>query len=442
MDMTIHRLREDMLSRDLARDTPSQGADYRTMRGYNHLLVLNCIRLQGPVARVAIAQQTGLSKTTVSSIIDQLLQDELVIEGDFLDSSSTGGRRAILVHFHSDLALILGIDVGYSHLTLVATNLNGEVKTVHIEAFDLTKPYAACMSLLFSSIRVFLAKSDIELDHVVGIGIGMPGSIDVRTRTFIRPPKAQGWENVDIPALFMEEFHIPTYIDTNANLGALSEGRYGVGKGISEFAYVSIGSEIGCGQVRNWQIFHGSNGAAGEMGHIHVEDGGPVCVCGRQGCLETFANSQAIIDDACQGHSLARLSVRQRTTPMLAQYDEVDMNDVIHAASAGDMAARTALAAAGHRIGTAIATLILLVNPQAIILDGYVIRLGHFLLSALKETAEKKTIPAIWAKTDILIGQMGDLAVALGAATLVIDAAFSPINLSPESSSTFTSVFP
>ena len=430
MNQTILRIKEELLSRDNGKDVLTQGADHHTLREHNHLLVLNCVRHQGPIARVAIAQLTGLSKTTVSSIIDDLLLAGLVSEGDLLDASPIGGRRAILVNFNADVGIILGVEVSRTRITLAATNLNGELKRIQTVLSEITNTPAVSISILVTSIRVFLAQSGLAWEQVIGIGIGMPTTIDAQKQTVIRTPAMPGWEDVDLPNILFNEFQVPVFLDNNANLGALSEGRYGVGKHISDFIYVNVGRGIGSGIMSNHQILRGALGAAGEIGHIRVKDEGLRCECGNDGCLETVADERAIIADASQGVSLNSLArATRQISSVLARYDEVDINDVIHAADAGDLASRLALQTAGNHLGRAIAILINVLNPAAIILDGTVVRSSQIVFGALQAAAARSTQKAIWSQTHILLGQLGDLTVALGAATLVIDAAFAPPQL-------------
>jgi predicted NBD/HSP70 family sugar kinase len=421
----VERLRAELMAREPGKDAAFQGVDSRNLREYNHLLVLNSVRLQGPLARVAIAQQTGLSKTTVSTIIDQLLQDGLVSEGDFIDAAATGGRRPILVHFNNDTALIMGIEITYSALTLVTTNLGGEVRSVYTEPFDLTSSPANSLAMLGAAVRIFMAKSNLTWEQILGIGLGIAAPLDSRTHMLMYPPGDYSWEGIDLVASLTNLFGVPVYVDNNANLAALSEGRYGVAKDYRDFAYIYIGQGIGCGLIHDQQIYHGMMGGAGELGHLHIADSGPQCICGKVGCLETLADNDAIVDDASLGRSLARIAPRARVNPQLADRDDIDINDVLHAADAGDLGARLALQTAGRAIGTAVGTLITMLNPEVVILDGPTVRMGRYLLDAVQEEAARQAMPANWAATRIITGQLGDLAVPLGAATLVINAAFA-----------------
>ncbi len=215
-------------------------------------------------------------------------------------------------------------------------------------------------------------------------------------------------------------------MDNSANLAALSEGRYGVGKPYSDFVYISIGYGIGCGLIRNQQIYHGAMGAAGEIGHLQLVDDGTLCICGKKGCLQTLADNNAIIHDASWGTSLARVAPRAQVSPQLVDINDLDINDIIHAAETNDMSARLALQQAGRYIGRAVAMIMNLLNPEVVILEGSTVRASRYLLDAIQEESARHTLPAIWPATKIIIGQLRDLAVALGAATIVIDAAFAP----------------
>jgi predicted NBD/HSP70 family sugar kinase len=257
----------------------------------------------------------------------------------------------------------------------------------------------------------------------------------------ISPPLLRNWSNVDIPAYLRywlklkEDF--PIYLENDANLGALGESRYGKGQGIANLIYVKLGTGIGAGLILNGQLYRGSGGLAGELGHIKIEDESPKCPsCDKCGCLEALAGREAILDDARNGRSLSRShrSANKRIpygTPALADYTgEIDMADVIIEAKKGDAASRAALQWAGKRIGTAIGSyLINVYNPSMILLDWGTIRAikddiayrNELLLGSLYQSAADSSLPKAWAGTKIEIGQLGDSAIALGAVATVID---------------------
>ncbi len=272
-----------------------QGADLHKIREFNRLLVLNYIRQHGPIARVKLAQSLGLSRTTVSSIMDVLLREGLVHEGHFLEATSRGGRRAILVHFNADAGRILGVDVGRSHLTMLLTDLSAKMLSQRSVPFDTGRGPEICLPILISEIQAFVAASATDWKTILGIGLGIPGPLDADLHRLSSPPHMPGWNQVNIWEALNDAFDIPLYIDNDANMGALSELYFGAAQGCSDVAYIKLGTGIGCGLILNGRIYRGHGGSAGELGHITLDEHGPICACGNHGCLETFAAANAIV---------------------------------------------------------------------------------------------------------------------------------------------------
>lgn len=429
MDSTVQQLIQDMsAARGSAQSqqTASQGADQRVMREFNRLLVLNYVRECGPLARVQIAQDTGLSRTTVSNIIDTLLQEGFVREGDLLDAAPSGGRRAMLVHFNADAGRILGLDVGRTHLALIMTNLQAEIIARRSGPFEMARGPEVCLPQLFAEVCAFVESTGVPWSHIVGIGVGIPGPLDSQQHTLSAPPGLPTWDGVDVWQALHQAFKVPLYLDNDANMGALSESRYGAGVGSDSLAYVKIGTGIGAGLIFNGQIYRGHSGSAGELGHVTLDENGPRCSCGNRGCLETLAGAHAIVNDARRGLSLLRGKPARQFPGQsgLAGRDEVDISEVIQAAQNGDAASWAALEHAGERVGVALAGLINLFNPSLIIIGGGVAHAGEIFLAPLRRSASSSSLPAAWKGTRILPGKLDDSAVALGAVSLVIDAAF------------------
>lgn len=431
MDHTVRRIVRDMHAYELqgsgGRSTV-QGADLHRIRKFNRLLVLNYVRDHGPIARVMLAQRLGLSRTTVSSIVDALLQEGLVQEGNFLNAAPRGGRRAILVHFNADAGRVLGVDVGRTHLTMILTNLAARIVAQRSVSFDTDRGPATCLPILISEIRTFVAASATSWESIVGIGLGIPGPLSVDLHRLSSPPSMPGWDNVDIWEPLLAAFNKPLYIDNDANMGALGESQLGAGRGCGDMAYVKIGTGIGCGLIINGRIYGGHQGSAGELGHLTIDENGPVCVCGNRGCLETLAGARAVVADAQQRSSLARKQISDAASPTNIIPDSsttyTDVADVIKDAQQGDIACIAALEHAGERIGLALAGLVNLFNPAVIVIDGGVARAGELLLAPLRRVVASSSLPAAWKDTRILPGELGVTAIALGAALTVLNIAF------------------
>jgi glucokinase-like ROK family protein len=385
----------------------SRGADVRAMREFNLLLVLNCIREHGPLPRVAIARRTGLSRPTVSSLMETLLREGLVREGELLNSSAVGGRRAVEVHFNASAGYALGVDVGRTHLTLLLTDLAAEIQARHSEPFDASQGAEACLPLLITRLRAFVEAADTRWDQIVGVGVGFPGPIDSTRKQLVAPPRLPGWDRVALNEPLQRALGVPIFLDNDANMGTLGESRYGSGHGVENMAYIKLGTGIGGGMIMNGAIYRGG-GSAGEIGHVTIDADGPECACGNRGCLEALAGAGAIVEDASRGASKAAC----------------DIADVVQAALEGDPQCRAAMERAGEYIGVAVADVINLCNPALILIDGGVSRAGELLLGPLRRTAAARSLPIAWASTTIQLAQLGDNAIALGAVSTVLDATF------------------
>ncbi len=400
--------------------TATRGAGLRTMRELNRGLVLNCIRTEGPLARVAIAERTRLSRTTVGSIVDALLTDGLVREGELLSAARSGGRKATPLHFNAAAGVILGVDLGHTHLTIIAANLAAEPLARQSGPLDTDAGPDICLPRVADALRRCAATHGIAWETVVGVGLGIPGPMDGALRTLVAPPRMPGWDRVDVRAALRRALRVPVYLDNDANMGALGESRFGAGRGVADFAYVKVGTGIGCGLVVNGAVYRGSQGFAGELGHLTLDVDGPRCDCGNRGCLEAVAGAGAIVRAALSG---AGSSVEVAD---VADVADVDVANVVRAARAGDAASREAIARAGERIGVALAGLVNLVNPSLILLDGGVARAGELLIAPVRAAIAARSLAAASASARIELAALGESAIALGAVALVLDAVFAP----------------
>src|SRR5258708_15211730 len=273
MNHTVRHLVRNMRSRD-AHGT-GRGAGLRTMRQMNRLLVLNCMREEGPLARVKIADRTGLSRTTVGSIIDSLLSEGLAREGSLLDAAPAGGRRAILVHFNADAGNVLGMDIGRTHFTVVASNLAANIEARHSGPFDADLGPSICLPQLVAELRAFVERNQLSWDRMVGIGVGIPGPMDTGLSRLISPPRMPGWHGTDIRQILRRELGVPVYLDNDANMGALGESRFGAVRGVYELAYIKVGTGIGGGLGFNGQIYRGSPRRPGRLAPFTLDTHAP-----------------------------------------------------------------------------------------------------------------------------------------------------------------------
>ena len=412
MSETAHQLVSSMRARSgraPGERTAALGTDLRMMRQSNRLLVLNCVRQHEPIPRAEVARLTGLSRTTVGHIVDDLIAEGFAREGDSQRARASAGRRVIPVHFNATAAYVLGVSIGRSHLTLVLCDLSAHIVD-RIEApFAITDGPDTCLPVIVRTIHDVVSSHHIEWTDIIGIGFGLPGTMDEQLDGLISERGLPGWKGVNLRQRLGAALGVPVYLDNNANLGALGEMRYGSRRGISNLLYVKVGVRIGSGMIINGQVYRGSSGSAGEIGHMTVDPDGPLCDCGNRGCLKAFAGAPAILTEV------------QRTIPGIES-----LPYVIAEAEAGNPTCIAALTRAGSYLGVALASLLNFFNPALVVLDGSTMRAGDLVLPVVRAEVRQRSLPAPLAHTQIVLSALHGSAIALGGVASVLDAAFGP----------------
>ncbi|MGC9023477.1 MAG: ROK family transcriptional regulator [Chloroflexia bacterium] len=386
----------------------STSADLSLMREYNERLVLNLVRRAGRLSRADIAKRTHLSRSTVSSIIVDLIEANLVREVGA--GHSRGGRRPILLEFNGQAGYVVGVDMGATHLLVLVTDLEARPVARLEEPFTVEEGPEAGLEHIVRLIGQALEQAGLRMEQVFGVGIGIPGPLDFATGKPIFPPIMPGWHDTPIRERLRERLGKPVHLDNDANLGAIGEYWWGAGRGARNVAFIKVGTGIGCGLILEGKIYRGEIGSAGEIGHTVIDEDGPPCRCGSSGCLEAMAARPAILQAARQaGH----------------RPDDFSILDLIEAARKGDPLACALFAQAGRRIGTALIGLVNLLNPGVIIIGGGVARAGPFLLDPLRETVRQRALGVAAPRTRIVESQLGAEAIAIGAVTVVLQELFS-----------------
>ncbi|HEX6292600.1 MAG TPA: ROK family transcriptional regulator [Herpetosiphonaceae bacterium] len=384
-------------------------ADLSLMRELNQALILNLVRQEGQISRAEIAKRTNLSRSTVSNIINELIEADRIRE--IHKGESRGGRRPILLELNYRSHCCVGIELATTFLHLVITDLKAEILYQHTEPFDITAGPDHGVHLVQQVLERALRDAGIDTARVTGVGIGIPGPITYATGQTIAPPIMPGWSGVCLPDRFSEALPFPVHVDNDANLGALAEYRWGVAPSIRNMAYIYLGTTgIGAGLVLNGSIYRGEIGSAGEIGHLTIDEDGPLCSCGSHGCLEAMAGVPQILRAA------ARLGNGQPRS----------LDQLIEHAHNGNQAARDLFVRAGTHLGVAVASLLNLYNPGLVVLGGPLAAAGELLLETVRATARERALPITLEHCDIVAGRLGTNAVSLGAAGQIIQTVFSP----------------
>ncbi|MGH2582451.1 MAG: ROK family transcriptional regulator, partial [Anaerolineales bacterium] len=267
------------------------------VRDHNLSEVLRLIHSHGAMSRAALSRETGLSATTISALVTVLLESGFVREVG--EAESSGGRPPILMEFEYEHHYAIGIDLGAAHITAIVIDFRGSPIASVTQEFDAMADASGAITAIRALIRQVVKKAGIDLTQVFGIGVGVPAPLEGEQLDRLSPVILPAWKDIDLRAEMRAEFgDLPIYIDNDANSGALAEKWWGRGREHSNLAYIKLGTGVGSGLIINNDIYRGSAGTAGEIGHTTISPNGPLCRCGNHGCMESYVGTPAILANA------------------------------------------------------------------------------------------------------------------------------------------------
>lgn len=370
-----------------------------SLREANRGRIVDAIKKHGGLTQVELAGITGLSPATVSNIVK-----ELVASGILNTTPSTrSGRRALHVTLAHKLGLIAGIHFSTRHMHVIVADVAQSILSE--QHMPLAKDHRADNELDKATLLLvdMLASIDSTLGDALAVGIALPAPLSRKTGTTARGGIMRGWDGVNVADVMQRRLKRPVYVGNSSNLSALAEHRLGAGRGKSDVIFLEIGDGIGAGLMVNGRVIQGFNGSAGEFGHTIIRENGPLCRCGNRGCLEAIAGGPAILESVRGSHHSLKLG------------------DVVIKAMAGDSGCIRAIADAGKHVGIAAANLCNLLDPERLVVGGELARAGELLLGPMRQTIERSVIVDEDAVPDIVQGQLGRRAAAMGAALYAVD---------------------
>lgn len=382
----------------------------------NKDVVLDIIRRSPEgTSRAEIAESLSVSRATISAIVDRLITAGIVLERGA--GVSRGGRRPIVLEMNPNAGQVLGLEMGATHLLAAVADLSGRVLADAEATLDISNGPEICLEQVKEVVAGLLARKALSWERVWAVGMGVPGPVVIAHGMVSYPPLMPGWDRFPIRQRLQALWHKPTFVDNDADLGALGEGTFGAGRGESNLAYIKVGTGIGCGILLDGKIYHGVLGTAGEIGHVTISPDGPPCKCGNYGCLEAMAGGRAIAQRA----QLAVAAGQPTTLASLNHGRPITDIEVVQAARAGDALSQQLLNDAGRLIGTAIANLINLLNPGLIIVGGRMATAENLLLDPIREAIQQRSLRASFQATRIVPAALGRHTIALGAAALALE---------------------
>jgi predicted NBD/HSP70 family sugar kinase len=384
----------------------AEASNHQTVRRNNLSVVLRQVVERGPRSRASIAHETGLNKSTVSSLVGELIELRLLAERG-AEQRGTAGRPGLVVDIARDGVVALGLELNVDYLAVQAVDLAGGSRYKATEAADNRgRSVSDVFDRLGALVRGALVEMQSQRLRTVGAALALPGVVDV-TRGELRVAPNLGWERVPAVNLLRERIDAPELqlsVDNEANLAALAELTDG-GAGVRDFVYASGEIGVGGGIVLGGQLFRGFRGFGGELGHATVEVDGRRCACGSRGCLETRAGLEALLANAGLGDDAAQ---RRGIAESVAELSE--------RARDRDETALAALTECGYWLGVALSTVVNLLCPEAIILGGYFAPIATWLAPAIEHELVDRVIAGDDAVPPVLASRIGPEAALRGGA--------------------------
>lgn len=339
-----------------------------TSRALNRRLILNLLRNRGPLSRAEMATVTGLSPAAVTFVVTELITEGLVVEG--AAQAGATGRRPVPVNINYDGHMAVGFKLRHDKIDCILTDL----ATTPLASFDMavadTRP-ETMVETIVAAIPQLLETAGRTGLPILGIGVSIPGEVDAVNGICVQSPRF-GWYNLDFPKLLGERVHVPVWIDDDISAFTVAQRLFGAGRNHRDFAALAVGTGVGASLVIGGEVYHGSHGLAGKLGHIISVPGGRLCECGRRGCLQAHTNEAAMIDNwnARRGRDASR-----------EQFAE--------AIEAGDPDALSVMAEAGTLIGRHLADLVNLFDPEVVIAGGEAMQFGDAILQPIRDSMAK-----------------------------------------------------
>jgi predicted NBD/HSP70 family sugar kinase len=376
------------------RTAPGSAASLR-VANQRRVLALLLDRGATAATQADIARETGLATGTVSTIVRELAAAEVV------STVAGSGRRGTTVRLARGAGLVAAVDFGHSHVAVAIAEMSGEVLSEARGPLAPSHPHTEGIERARTMLDAQLAALGARREDLRNIGMGLPAPLsdNVVMSTAILP----GWVGVDARAEAAGAFGADVLIENDANLGALAEHRYGHGRGHANVVFVKVSSGVGAGLILDDKLFRGTSGTSGEIGHLTLDEQGPLCRCGSRGCLEAYAAS---------GSAVAM---------MQDQMPGAGIDDVIEAARHGNVSALRVFEDAGLHLGWGLAMVTNLLNPGVIVIGGDMSLAGELLLESAR-IGLRRHVLAGTTTTPVLVAQLGERASMIGALALAIDA--------------------
>jgi glucokinase-like ROK family protein len=375
------------------------------------------------ITRAELARITGFSKSTISQHVEKLKNSGFVVDAN--DEINKPNRKSLYLKFNKNCSYVICIDLGATSLNVAVCNLMGEpLASSFNEGIDINVGPRVLLPRALSIIQTLISEAGITKEKILGIGMGIPSPIEFSTGRPIAPPIMQGgWADFPVKDYLQNALGRQAFVDNDVNLMVMAEHETGLANGLQNFIFVKLGTGIGCGIYCGGRIYRGSNGCAGDIGHIRVDGCDVLCTCGNRGCLERLAGGTAIARHAV---SLAKSGESAYLAMCLKNGREIDCKTVKDAILAQDEPCIEYIQKIGTYIGETLAKAVNFYNPSMVVLGGGLTNFGDILFTPIREVIYRCSSALATRNLIIQRSSLGEIAGIIGATVMVRDGMFSP----------------
>ena len=392
------------------------GTNLLKVKDYNVAVVLNLIRKYEPISRRDIADRTGLSFQTVTNITLSLLQSGVIQEG--LELRGNGVRQSRSVQINPNAAYAVGIHIDRAKLALILTNFKAHILWREEISLAAHESVRSVLPMIPQIIDRAIGETGISKEQLLGLGLAVPGPLDIEAGCLLNVPNLNDWANHPIRDELEELLHLPVLLEEDVTAIVLGEQWCGWGTEYHNVLYLYVGIGIGLGIVSNGHALRGWKGNIGQIGHVQVDPAGPVCHCGKRGCLEAYCTADAILRDA-------RIATLNREHPASPNFPDLParIEDVV---ASDDPIFVEVLKHAARRLGAVLGEAIAILDPELVLLGGGMLqKLGDSFVETLVLEIPKSAMPTK-PLPPVKSSSFGADAGVIGAATLVLHDAYAP----------------
>ena len=384
------------------------------IRARNKSEVMEIMRKNKSVYRAEMARQTGLSMPTIMKITDEFVRSGLVT--DVGKGVSSGGKPPMILELIPDARLFVGMDISGAMFKCIIMDLRGGIVYRRVRKKSELDTKEDIIGSIIEFIEETITESGIDRKKLSGIGIGVPGLVETQEGRVITSID-YSWKDMDLRTPLQEHFGMKIYVENSSKVMAIGEKWFGNGDDSDNFALVTVGRGIGAALIINGEIYKGHYNMSGEVGHMVIDPNGPLCKCGKRGCLETLASGNAIANQARQVVSSGQPSIMLDLVG--GEKAKIDSDIVFEAASRGDLLARKIVDSATDSLAIGLENLICLFDCELIVLTGYVVKDNEYLVERVKsQINETRSLYYGKMPVEVKLSTMGEEASVVGAATL------------------------